>query len=129
MSYLQVREELGVLVQRVKENSDMPGPKKDGLSGGATEQGWTTKRPIAAGNPTNKQGRTDVLPPHEAKKILNRLTESAERSFDYYQEMLNQDASGSVVDQDRPGLSRELARIGLPLSTYTQWYWKIDLHN
>jgi thymidylate synthase (FAD) len=24
---------------------------------------------------------------------------------------------------------RELARIGLPLSTYTQWYWKIDLHN
>ena len=24
---------------------------------------------------------------------------------------------------------RELARIGLPLSTYTEWYWKIDLHN
>ena len=27
------------------------------------------------------------------------------------------------------GLARELARIGLPLSTYTQWYWKTDLHN
>ena len=27
------------------------------------------------------------------------------------------------------GIARELARIGLPLSTYTQWYWKIDLHN
>jgi thymidylate synthase (FAD) len=26
-------------------------------------------------------------------------------------------------------LARELARIDLPLSTYTQWYWKIDLHN
>ena len=26
-------------------------------------------------------------------------------------------------------MSRELARIDLPLSTYTQWYWKIDLHN
>lgn len=27
------------------------------------------------------------------------------------------------------GIARELARIDLPLSTYTQWYWKIDLHN
>jgi thymidylate synthase (FAD) len=27
------------------------------------------------------------------------------------------------------GLARELARIGLSLSTYTQWYWKVDLHN
>ena len=26
-------------------------------------------------------------------------------------------------------MARELARIDLPLSTYTQWYWKIDLHN
>ncbi len=26
-------------------------------------------------------------------------------------------------------LARELARIDLPLSTYTQWYWKVDLHN
>jgi thymidylate synthase (FAD) len=84
---------------------------------------------IAGQNPANKQGRTDVLPSHEAKKILDRLKESAEKSFDNYLEMLNQDASGGVVDQDRTGLSRELARIGLPLSTYTQWYWKIDLHN
>ncbi len=27
------------------------------------------------------------------------------------------------------GVARELARIGLPLSVYTEWYWKIDLHN
>jgi thymidylate synthase (FAD) len=27
------------------------------------------------------------------------------------------------------GVSRELARIGLPQSIYTQWYWKCDLHN
>lgn len=27
------------------------------------------------------------------------------------------------------GMSKELARINLPLSTYTEWYWKIDLHN
>ncbi|MGI8924445.1 MAG: FAD-dependent thymidylate synthase, partial [Fimbriimonadales bacterium] len=27
------------------------------------------------------------------------------------------------------GLARELARINLPLSLYTEWYWQIDLHN
>jgi thymidylate synthase (FAD) len=27
------------------------------------------------------------------------------------------------------GLARELARIDLPLSLYTEWYWQIDLHN
>lgn len=31
-----------------------------------------------------------------------------------------------MTEQD---VARELARIDLPLSTYTQWYWKIDLHN
>jgi thymidylate synthase (FAD) len=33
---------------------------------------------------------------------------------------------GWLVAED---IARELARIELPLSTYTQWYWKIDLHN
>jgi thymidylate synthase (FAD) len=51
------------------------------------------------------------------------------KSFDHYNFMLNQDESGQIIDQDRVGVSREIARIGLPLSTYTQWYWKIDLHN
>ena len=36
------------------------------------------------------------------------------------------DAYGWLLGQD---VARELARIDLPLSTYTQWYWKIDLHN
>ena len=27
------------------------------------------------------------------------------------------------------GIARELARMVLPLNTYTQWYWKVDLHN
>jgi thymidylate synthase (FAD) len=33
---------------------------------------------------------------------------------------------GWMVGED---VAREIARIDLPLSTYTQWYWKIDLHN
>ena len=36
------------------------------------------------------------------------------------------DAYGWLLSED---VARELARIDLPLSTYTQWYWKIDLHN
>ena len=32
----------------------------------------------------------------------------------------------NLVDR---GLARELARVGLPLSMYTEWYWEIDLHN
>ena len=34
-----------------------------------------------------------------------------------------------IFDFDKPGLARELARIDLPLSLYTEWYWQIDLHN
>jgi len=43
--------------------------------------------------------------------------------------MLNEDADGNPRDPDRPGLARELARMNLTLNTYTQWYWKTDLHN
>jgi thymidylate synthase (FAD) len=43
--------------------------------------------------------------------------------------MLNEDASGAALDPGRQGLARELARMNLTLNTYTQWYWKVDLHN
>ncbi len=43
--------------------------------------------------------------------------------------MLNEDADGKPVDPGRQGLARELARMNLTLNTYTQWYWKTDLHN
>jgi thymidylate synthase (FAD) len=42
--------------------------------------------------------------------------------------MLNE-IDGQVVDPERQGLARELARMNLPVSLYTQMYWKIDLHN
>jgi thymidylate synthase (FAD) len=34
-----------------------------------------------------------------------------------------------VIDESRDGLARELARMNLPINLYTQFYWKIDLHN
>jgi thymidylate synthase (FAD) len=61
--------------------------------------------------------------------VLDILREDAERTYGHYEEMLNEDADGNVADPGRAGLARELARMNLTLNTYTQWYWKCDLHN
>ncbi len=78
---------------------------------------------------SNRQGRDAVLEGDEAAWVLRLLREDAERCHDHYMEMLNEDEDGNPLDKDRKGLARELARINLTLNTYTQWYWKIDLHN
>ena len=77
----------------------------------------------------NRQGRGDVLQGDDAKRVLDILRKDAEQSYDHYQEMLNEDSQGNVIDPNRPGLARELARMNLPVNFYTQWYWKVDLHN
>src|SRR5690242_2057706 len=66
----------------------------------------------------NNQGRSGK-PVTDATyaEAVTRWNAIRERSRDAYEWM----TSGDVA--------RELARIDLPLSTYTQWYWKIDLHN
>jgi len=43
--------------------------------------------------------------------------------------MIEQREDGQPLDPSRQGLARELARMNLTLNTYTQWYWKTDLHN
>ena len=43
--------------------------------------------------------------------------------------MLNERYDGTVIDEKKTGLARELARMNLTLNTYTQWYWKTDLLN
>ena len=77
----------------------------------------------------NRQGRGDVLAPEAAQAALDLMRRDAAQAFDSYEHLLNADSDGAARDPERPGLARELARIGLPLSTYTQWYWKTDLHN
>ena len=84
---------------------------------------------LAAQAATNRQGRGEVLEGPAAQRVLDLLREDAERAYAGYAELLNEDASGAALDPDRPGLARELARISLTLGFYTQWYWKIDLHN
>jgi thymidylate synthase (FAD) len=84
---------------------------------------------LAAQSAANRQGRGEVLEGAEAERVLDLLRADSERSYDHYQEMLNEDGEGSALDDSRSGLARELARMNLPLNIYTQWYWKIDLHN
>ncbi len=84
---------------------------------------------LAAQSAANRQGRGNVLAGEEAARVLDLLREDATRCYDHYTEMLNEDGDGSARDASRQGLARELARMNLPLNTYTQWYWKTDLYN
>ena len=76
---------------------------------------------LAAQSRQNNQGRGEVLEGDEAARVLNLLRDDAMRSYDHYEDMLSQDG--------QQGLARELARMNLPANVYTQWYWKVDLHN
>jgi thymidylate synthase (FAD) len=64
----------------------------------------------------NKQGSSSevVNDPYHVGAVIVTACGAA---FDAYQELLNN------------GLAPELARIVLPLATYTEWYWQCDLHN
>jgi thymidylate synthase (FAD) len=74
---------------------------------------------------TNKQGRAEVLSGEHAERVLKLLKDDASQCYDHYQWLLNENNDMG----DHPGLARELARMNLPVNFYTQWYWKIDLHN
>jgi thymidylate synthase (FAD) len=80
---------------------------------------------LAAQSNDNRQGRGAVLTGEEAAQVLNLLRADATICHDHYVSMLNENAA----DPNRQGLARELARMNLTLNTYTQWYWKSDLHN
>ena len=80
---------------------------------------------LAAQSAANRQGRGDVLQGEEAAAVLEMLRADAASTYDHYAQMLNEDGA----DPARQGLARELARMNLTLNTYTQWYWKSDLHN
>ena len=84
---------------------------------------------LATQSDSNRQGRGEVLDGDEAADVLALLRADAERTYRHYQTMLNADEAGAALDPDRQGLARELARMNLTLNTYTQWYWKTDLHN
>lgn len=66
----------------------------------------------------NRQGSAEEeLPPELQRRVIQILARDQEQTYAGYREMLDQ------------GVARELARINLPVSLYTQWYWQIDLNN
>lgn len=75
---------------------------------------------IAAQSVSNRQGRGDGLPPEAAREVLDILERDALKCYADYETML---------DPEGLGVARELARMNLTLNMYTQWYWKVDLHN
>src|SRR5712691_6895729 len=77
----------------------------------------------------NRQGRGAVIEGAAAQRVLDLLRQDSERAYAGYAELLNEDDAGAPRDPAWPGLARELARMNLSLNFYTQWYWKIDLHN
>jgi thymidylate synthase (FAD) len=76
---------------------------------------------LAAQSVVNNQGRGEVLTGAESARVLDILKRDAAQCYDNYESMLSQDG--------QQGLARELARMNLPMNIYTQWYWKVDLHN
>lgn len=86
-------------------------------------------RHLAEQSTDNKQGRGKTLSAEQAAAVQDLMKADARHAFASYHQLLNQDEDGRAIDEDEVGLARELARIGLPLSTYTQMYWQTNLHN
>ena len=66
---------------------------------------------------SNKQGRDERAAPEIYREAMERW------------ERLRADAGGTYSWLLEEDVAREIARIDLPVSMYTQWYWKVDLHN
>jgi len=77
----------------------------------------------------NRQGRGELIRGQQADEVLKILKDDAVRTYENYEKMLNERFDGTIIDEKKYGLARELARINLTLNSYTQWYWKTDLLN
>ncbi|MFO8065785.1 MAG: FAD-dependent thymidylate synthase [Spirochaetota bacterium] len=73
---------------------------------------------IAKQSESNRQGRErEAVDPAAQREVAEKLATDQQQAYEAYQSLLDQ------------GLAREIARINLPLSLYTEMYWQIDLHN
>lgn len=85
---------------------------------------------IASQSQHNKQGRSDdPVSLETVEKVLNIIKTDSSQCYQHYIELMNEDENGNTINPSETGISRELARINLTLNYYTEWYWKIDLHN
>ncbi|MBU0937172.1 MAG: FAD-dependent thymidylate synthase [Spirochaetes bacterium] len=66
----------------------------------------------------NKQGReNEAVSAAEAAEVIATLAAGQKAAYTEYRKLVDS------------GIARELARVNLPLSLYTEWYWQMDLHN
>ena len=73
---------------------------------------------LAEQSADNKQGRSDEpMAADKAASVIERFERGQRAAYGDYSNLVEE------------GLAREIARINLPLSLYTEWYWQIDLHN
>jgi len=72
---------------------------------------------ISLQSKNNKQGRGEAADEALAQEFLTELRGIEKAAYTSYQKMTE------------AGLAREVARIGLPVNLYTEWYWTMDLHN
>lgn len=72
---------------------------------------------IAKQSKNNKQGRGEVFSENLSKSFIEDFNNESETLFESYSKRIES------------GMAKELARINLPLSTYTEFYWQMDLHN
>ena len=84
---------------------------------------------LAAQSDANRQGREGGLEDAEVRDALSRLDWVSRQAYGVYRNLLNESETGEKIDERRSGVARELARAALPVNYYTQFYWKIDLHN
>jgi thymidylate synthase (FAD) len=87
------------------------------------------KEQLSAQATNNQQGRGELITGQQADEVLKILKDDAVRTYDNYEKMLNERFDGTIIDEKKSGLARELARMNLTLNSYTQWYWKTDLLN
>ncbi|MCH8287422.1 FAD-dependent thymidylate synthase [candidate division KSB1 bacterium] len=83
---------------------------------------------LAKQSQSNKQGRESGVPKKEAEKVRSLILENSDKTYELYQYLLNEEEY-EKFDFSRSKIARELSRIVIPTNVYTQWYWKIDLHN
>ena len=74
---------------------------------------------LAGQSSSNKQGREGELSEDKARKALSRIDWISKNAYGVYESLLKEEI----------GLSREIARAVLPVNYFTEFYWKIDLHN
>lgn len=85
---------------------------------------------LATQSTKNHQGRgEESLREEEAQRVIEILQNDSEQCYDNYLKLMNKDENNKIIDPNNMGIARELARMNLPINIYTQWYWKIDLHN